>query len=74
MVWERSWGGIVEEPSDALLAACQIAGLVAAALLFPGAVIDLVFGTDLLNILSQAALAAFAVALILAVWRFPKQM
>jgi len=58
----------VQDTRETLAAACQVAGIVAAALLLPGALIDLAFDTDFLDTLSQAVLAAFAMALMLAVW------
>jgi hypothetical protein len=54
------------------LAACQFAGMATAGLLLPSALIDWAFGTDLLSILAQATLAAFACALIVAVWNYQK--
>jgi hypothetical protein len=51
-----------------LIAACQVAGIGAAALILLCYLIDLAFDTDFLSILTQAMLAAFACALILAVW------
>jgi hypothetical protein len=50
------------------MAACQVAGIGAAGLLLPSYLIDGAFDTDLLNIVAQAMLAAFACALMLAVW------
>jgi hypothetical protein len=58
----------VQDTRETLAAACQVAGIVAAALLLPGALIDLAFDTDFLDVLSQAVLAAFAIALMIAVW------
>ena len=58
----------MQDTRETLAAACQVAGIVAAALLLPGALIDLAFGTYLLDVLSQAVLAAFATALMIAVW------
>ncbi|SEP50786.1 hypothetical protein SAMN02990966_07768 [Rhodospirillales bacterium URHD0017] len=58
----------MQDTRETLAAACQVAGIVAAALLLPGALIDLAFDTDFLDTLSQAVLAAFAMALMLAVW------
>jgi hypothetical protein len=46
--------------------------MVAAGLLLPSALIDWAFGTDLLTILAPAMLAAFAGALIVAVWNYQK--
>ena len=63
----------MEETPDALLDACQVAGLVAAALLLPSAVIDQAFDTDFLGIVLQAVLAAFTAALIVIVWKAQKQ-
>lgn len=52
-----------------LTAVCQVIGIAAAILLLPGYLIDLAFGTDIITtILAQAALAAFACALMVAVW------
>jgi len=45
-----------------------VAGISAAALLLLGYLIDLAFDTDMLTILMQAMLAAFACALMVAVW------
>jgi hypothetical protein len=45
-----------------------VAGISAAGLLLPCALIDQAFDTDLLSIVAQAMLAAFACALMLAVW------
>ena len=56
-----------------LTAACQVAGLCAAGLLVPGYLIDLAFDTDLLTVLAQAMLAAFACALMIAVWTGQKE-
>ena len=58
---------------EMLTAACQVAGIGAAALLVPGYLIDLAFDTDLLTILAQAMLAAFACALMIAVWTDQKE-
>jgi hypothetical protein len=63
----------VEKPSSALVAAFQVAGLAAAALLLPAVLIDLALDTDFLSILSQGALAAFAIALIVAIWKSRQQ-
>jgi hypothetical protein len=62
----------MEDRRGTFLAACQLAGMAAAGLLLPSALIDWAFGTDLLNILAQATLAAFACALIVAVWNYQK--
>ncbi len=43
---------------DTLMAACQVAGIVAAGLVLPCYLIDLAFETDILSILTQAVLAA----------------
>jgi cell shape-determining protein MreD len=53
---------------DTLIAACQVAGISAAGLILPCYLIDLAFDTDFLSILAQAMLAAFACALMVAVW------
>ena len=63
----------VEETQHTFMAACLVAGLVAAGLLLPAALFDLVFDTDFLGIVSQAVLAAFALVLIVVVWTAPKQ-
>jgi ABC-type Fe3+-siderophore transport system permease subunit len=63
----------VEETPDTLVAACQVAALGAAALLLPTALVDLLFDTDFLSILSQAVLAAFACILIVSVWNTQKE-
>ncbi len=55
------------------MAVCQLAGLGAAALILPCLLIDLAFDTDFLNVLIQAALAGFALALIVAVWSDQKE-
>jgi hypothetical protein len=62
----------MEETPDTLTAACQVAGLVAAALLLPSALIDNAFDTDFVSILLQVTLTAFAVALIVSVWKAQK--
>ena len=46
---------------------CEAAAIGAAILLLPAALIDLVFGTDLLGLLAQVALATVAVAAIVIV-------
>jgi hypothetical protein len=56
-----------------LSAGCQVAGIVAAGLLVPAAMLDLAFDSDLVGVLSQAMLAAFAIALIIAVWASQKE-
>lgn len=58
---------------ETLGTASQLAGIVAAALVLPGALIDLEFGTEFLDVLSPAILAAFAVALMLAALRTHEQ-
>ncbi|GEP58466.1 hypothetical protein [Reyranella soli] len=63
----------MDDAPDTLVAACQVAGLVAAVLMLPSAVIDLAFDTDFISILLQAGLAAFAVSLIVAAWKAQKQ-
>ena len=62
----------MEDRRATFLAACQLAGIAAAGLLLPSALIDWAFGTDLLTFLAQATLAAFACALIVAVWNYQK--
>ena len=63
----------MEHKRSTFLAACQLAGLIAGGLLLPSALFDLFFGTDLLGTLAQATLAAFACALIVAVWNYQKE-
>ena len=63
----------MEEAPDTLVAACQVTGLVAAALMLPSVLIDRAFDTYFLNVLAPAALAAFAVALIVSIWKAQKQ-
>lgn len=58
----------MQDRRETLTAACQVAGIGAAGLLLPGYVIDGAFDTDLLSVVAQAMLAAFACALMLAVW------
>jgi hypothetical protein len=58
----------VEIKRETLIAVCQLAGISVAALILPCCLIDFAFDTDLLSILAQGMLAAFACALILAVW------
>jgi hypothetical protein len=53
----------VQDRRKTLVAACQVAGIGAAGLLLPCSLIDLAFDTDLLSIVAQAMLAAFACAL-----------
>ena len=53
---------------EMLKAACQLAGTGAAGLLLPCALIDMAFETDLLSIVAQAMLVAFACALMFVVW------
>lgn len=64
----RTWREQLGERPDSLLATCEVAALVAAALLLPAALIDLLFDTDFLTILSLAVLAVFAIAFIGGVW------
>ena len=59
----------MNETPNTLVAACEAAGLVAAALLLPSVLIDQIFGTDVLSVMLPASLAAFAVALIVKVWK-----
>jgi hypothetical protein len=58
----------VQIKRETLVAVCQLAGISAAALVLPCSLIDFAFDTDLLSTLAQGMLAAFACALILAVW------
>ena len=60
----------MQDKRDTLVAACQLVAISLAGLLVPGALIDLAFDTDYLSILAQATLAAFAGALIVAVWTY----
>jgi hypothetical protein len=60
--------GAVQDRRKTLVAACQVAGIGAAGLLLPCSLIDLAFDTDLLSIVAQAMLAAFACALMVVVW------
>ena len=62
-----------EMPSTLILAVCQVAGLVAAALLLPSAVLDLAFDTDISTMLLQAMLVVGAVALAVSVWNAGKR-
>jgi hypothetical protein len=50
-----------------------VAGIAAAALLVPSYLIDVALDTDITTILTQAMLAAFACALIVAVWMGQKE-
>ncbi len=67
------WGVSVQIKRHTLVAVCQLAGIGAAALILPCLLIDLAFDTDFLNVLIQAALAGFALALIVAVWSDQKE-
>ena len=62
----------MQDRRETLTAACEVAGIGAAGLLVPSYLIDLAFDTDLLPILAQAMLAAFACALIVTVWNDQK--
>jgi hypothetical protein len=62
-------GAIVEDKGATLSAVFQLAGIVAAGLVLPSALLDWAFGTELLSALPQAVLAAFACALIVGVAR-----
>ena len=53
---------------ETLLAVCQLAGIGAAALILPCALIDLKFDTDFLGMLMPAMLGSVALALMVAVW------
>ena len=61
-------GGAMADNRETLMAACQVAGISTAGLILPCYLIDLEFDTDFLGILAQAMLAAFACAIMLAVW------
>ena len=63
----------MQDGRETLTAACQVAGIGAAGLLVPSYLIDLAFDTDLLTILAQAMLAAFACALMVTVWNDQKE-
>ena len=58
----------MQDKRETLVAACQVVGIAGAALILPCYLADLAFDTDLLSILAQAMLAAFAFAAIAAVW------
>jgi hypothetical protein len=60
--------GAVGERRETLAAVCQVAGICAAALLVPCYLIDVVLDTDIVTIVLQGMLAAFACALVVAVW------
>ena len=62
------FGGAVKDTRETMIAACQLAGVGAAALLLPCFLIDMAFDTDFLSIASHAMLAAFGCALMLVVW------
>ena len=55
---------------NTLMGACQVVGTAATGLVLPIALMDWAFGTDLVFALAQAALVAFACALILAIWKY----
>jgi hypothetical protein len=58
----------VPDRRETMMTVCQVAGISAAALILPCSLIDLAFDTDFLSMLMQAMLAAFALALMVAVW------
>ena len=62
------WGVSVAIKRETLVAVCQLAGIGAAALILPCSLIDLAFNTDFLSMLTQAALAGVALAVMVAVW------
>jgi hypothetical protein len=62
------WGVSVAIKRETLIAVCQLAGISAAALILPCSLIDLAFNTDFLSMLTQAALAGVALAVMVAVW------
>ena len=53
---------------ETLIAVCQLAGISAAALILPCALIDLKFDTDFLGMLMPAMLGSVALSLMVAVW------
>ena len=59
----------MREGRETLAALCQVAGIGAAALLVPCYLIDVTFDTDITTMVMQGMLAAFACALIIAVWK-----
>jgi hypothetical protein len=58
----------MQDRRDTLMAACQVAGISAAGLILPCYLIVLAFDTDFLSLIAQTMLAAFACALMVAVW------
>ena len=60
----------MEDGGGIFLPACQLAGLAPAGLLLPSAFSEWAFGTELLSVLAQGNLAAFACALMAAVWNY----
>ena len=66
-------GGALQGEREILTVACQVAGICAAGLLVPGYLIDLAFDTDIVTIVAQSMLAAFACALIAMVWNGQKE-
>ena len=63
----------MQDGRETLTAVLQLAGIGAAGFLVPSYLIDLAFGTDLVTILAQAMLAAFACALMITVWNAQKE-
>ena len=59
---------VVQDKRETLAAVCQVAGMCAVGLLVPGYLIDLALDTDIVSVLLQGMLAAFACALIFCVW------
>ena len=60
-VFTNDIGGVVVQiKREMLMAACQLAGITAAALILPCSLIDLKFNTDFLGTLMQAMLAGVA--------------
>jgi hypothetical protein len=58
----------VSNGRETVAAVCQVAGIAAAALLVPCYLIDVALDTDMVTILMQGMLAAFACALIVGAW------
>jgi len=58
----------VQIKRETLIAVCQLAGISAAALILPCALIDLKFDTDFLGMLMPAMLGSVALSLMVAVW------
>jgi hypothetical protein len=65
---QSTLGEAVPDSREAIMTVCQVAVISAATLILPCTLIDLAFDTDFLSMLMQALLAAFALALTVAVW------